>query len=1210
MKCRNSPNWVGFGVFSKRLYFINLKQLIMKGTLRLFLTLCMAVLSMTLVQAQERTYSGVVKGSDGLPIIGASVEVVGTTVGTSTGLDGDFTIQAKQGSKLKFSFLGTKSVTVTAGSSTTINVVLEDDVTGLDEVVVQAFGTVKKKDLTGSISTIDSKLISSQSNSTLTKALEGAVPGIQVASIEGQPGMDAGIRVRGIGSASQSNSNALIVIDGVPYENSYGYGKNILSSLNPKDVESISILKDAASTALYGSRGANGVVLVTTKKGKQGKARITFEGKWGINMIANNEPDLIRDAATQYEMMWRGIYNTVRYGSSEKYTSNFSNPNMSHEEAALFASQHLFNFTGSTTIFNGKNGLGNWMYYKVPGATYEKTGSGDNVSFTMLDAYLVDPATGKINTSAQKLYDVDDWRNLVYKRRFRQEYNVSVSGATDKTDYYISAGYLSDPSYIANSNFERYNVRSNINSQITKWLKAGLNMSYNRRSTQLQNGRWSSRNAGAMVQNAFAWTSYYCPMSSAWMRDMDGNLMYDEDGNKIMIAYRNQQPSLSGVEGAYSNQKYSKATATQGYDIVYQMDYSKSRMIQDQFNMVGYVEAKFLKDFTFNARLGVDELFQQRQVYLPKKYGESAGAEQGMMGRYWENSYAVNAQQTLTWAHDYGKHHVDVLVGHEYDWTGIDKMNYRASMSLFDKWDAPANFAWFDGANGSTFGSSGYGLDRLALEGYFGRVNYIFDNKYYVTGSIRADGSSKFKDMDKRWGTFWSVGAAWRISAEEWMSNASSWLTDLKIRADYGVTGNQGGIGYYSGYQTWSYSGIDKVTPGSYKPNGWSLKQNAYPNDGITWEKRKTVDVGLDFRLWDRFYGTLDWYQTNTVDMLMAAPTSYAMTGQTSQTQNCGAIRTRGFEFDLGVDIIKTPNTTWSFAVNGAHYKVKTMEVPEYMINMEDALHDQKWWQAGPDNWNAIGAAGGGSNMFAYRRWIGGDYYNLVAAKYMGVDKETGLPLFGALVTEDNHSQFPDANVGDVVATTDHTQAYMFDLGDATPDIMGGFSTSFRWKNLDFSATFAFQIGGLFFSHMYGDYVYAAGYAGARYLSQELVGNTFNETNTNAKFPMYMVSPYASSELTYQNGNRVNTGNTYTDLTVFDASYLNVKNITIGYSLPQKWMDKAGIGGIRVYASFDNMWLIARQGIDPRNSLTGGYDVGPMPYPQIRSCSLGVNVTF
>ena len=456
-----------FGVF-----VINLKQLIMKGTLRLFLVLCITALSMTLVQAQERTYSGVVKGSDGQPIIGASVEVVGTTVGTSTGLDGDYTIKAKQGSKIKYSFLGTKSVTVTAGASTTINVTLEDDATALDEVVVQAFGTVKKKDLTGSISSIDSKLISSQSNSTLSKALEGAIPGLQVSSVDGQPGVDMGIRVRGIGTSSQNNANALIVIDGVPNTNS-----NALTMMNPRDVESITVLKDAASTALWGSRGANGVVMVTTKKGQQGKAKVTFDAKWGINMIGSNgKPDLLRDPADYYEMTWEGIYNSVRYGSKKNYQTNYQNPNMSHEEAALFASQHLFNYTGSTTTFNSANNLKNWMYYDVPGAKYEFTGSGTSASATMLDAYLIDPTTGKINANARKLWNVDDWEDIAYNNQFRQEYTATVSGATDKTDYYISAGWLDDPSYVEGSIFNRYNLRTNINTQVTKWLKAGVNV--------------------------------------------------------------------------------------------------------------------------------------------------------------------------------------------------------------------------------------------------------------------------------------------------------------------------------------------------------------------------------------------------------------------------------------------------------------------------------------------------------------------------------------------------------------------------------------------------------------------------------------------------------------------------------------------------------------------------------------------------------------
>lgn len=324
--------------------------------------------------------------------------------------------------------------------------------------------------------------------------------------------------------------------------------------------------------------------------------------------------------------------------------------------------------------------------------------------------------------------------------------------------------------------------------------------------------------------------------------------------------------------------------------------------------------------------------------------------------------------------------------------------------------------------------------------------------------------------------------------------------------------------------------------------------------------------------------------------MLLDAPISYAMSGQTSLLQNVGELRTRGFEFDLGVDIIKTPDILWSFAVNGAHYKVKMMKAPESMINQEDALHSKKWWYATADAWNATGGTGSGSSA-AYRRWIGGDYYNVISAKYMGVDKTTGLPLFGALVTESNQSKFPNAKVGEVVATTDYSEAYMFDQGDATPDLMGGFSTSFRWKDLDFSAQFAFQIGGKFFSQMYGNYLYNSGNLGSNTMSVELLGNTFNAENTNAKFPMMMSYP-ANGSADYLGGIRVSAGNTYSDLAMYSASYLSVKNITVGYSFPQKWMDKIGIGGIRVYASLDNMWLFCKNGIDPRNSITGGFDIG------------------
>ena len=1161
--------------------------------------LILVILFITTVSAyaQEITYSGVVRDAEGKPIIGASVIVVGTTIGTSTNNTGNYSIKSPQGSKISYSLVGKTTVILTTSSKTTIDVTLNNEDQAIEDVVVIAFGTAKKKDLTGSISTVDSKVLGAQSNSTLTKALEGAVPGVQVSSVDGQPGLDMGIRVRGIGSSSQNNSNALVVIDGMPITG----GFNVLSTMNPKDIESVTVLKDAASTALWGSRGANGVVIVTSKKGVKGTAQIDFESKIGVNMVANNQPKLIRSVEDNYEMMWQSIYNSVRYGSTEQYTTNFSNPNMGHEEAALFSSQHLFNYTGSTSEFKGPNALYNWMYYKVPGAIYQSTGTGDQVSATMLDNYLIDPATGKINKNAIKLYDVDDWTDLAYGNRLRQEYTVSASGGNEKTDYFLSAGYLSDPSYISNSNFKRYNVRSVVNTQITDWLKAGLNISYSNRATRLQNGRYSSRNPGAAVQNVFRWTDGYKPLASIYQRDENGNMMYDENNNPQVVRYLGQQYSPLGIVTPKAG-----GSRTVGYDLDYQMEHSESQYVTNDIATVGYIQAKFWKDFTANVQMSVNQSYNMRYVSLPKKYGESSNAEQGMIGRYHTQYMDLNSQQTLNWAHDYGLHHVDAMVGHEFTWLKAESMNYKNSLSLIDEFTGSGNYIFLN--NGGTFNGTGFGTNKEALEGYFARANYNYDNKYIATASVRNDGSSKFRYNKDRWAMFWSIGGAWRISAEEFMNNTSSWLTDLKIRSSYGVIGNQSGIGNYQGYQTWNYSAAGYSTPGSYKPTGWTLSQGSTVNPSLTWEKKKTIDLGIDASLWNRVHATIDWYQSNTTDLLLNAPISYAMAGQMSLLQNSGELRSRGLEIDLNIDLIKREDFNWNLNLNAAHYEAKIMDVPEAMINQQDAAHSQKWWYATADSWGAVGNTGSGSSA-AYRRWIGGDYYNVVFAKYKGVDQSTGLPLYGALVTESNQGKFPNSKVGDFVNTTDYSEAYMYDMGDATPDLIGGFSTSLRWKNFDFGVSFAYQIGGLFFSNLYGNFLYNTSDIGNQVLSEDLLNNTFSESNRNAKYPMLMVnSPNGSSY--YANGSRVSTGSSYTDMSVFDASYLNVKNITIGYTLPQNLMEKIKISSIRTYVSLDNMWFFARNGIDPRNSIVSGLDVGAYTYPMIRSSSFGIKVTF
>ena len=282
---------------------------------------------------------------------------------------------------------------------------------------------------------------------------------------------------------------------------------------------------------------------------------------------------------------------------------------------------------------------------------------------------------------------------------------------------------------------------------------------------------------------------------------------------------------------------------------------------------------------------------------MPTRKPEPSKSYGGTMGRNYSDYMNINSQQLLTWAHDYGKHHVDALIGHEFNWNRSSSLNFKSAYSLINGFDTFANFLWLNGGD-SPFSGGGGGEDQEALEGYFARANYNFDNKYYVTASIRADGSSKFRYNDDRWGVFWSVGGAWRLSSEPWLADAT-WLTDLKLRADYGVIGNQNGIGRYAGYLTWSYGSTGNSTPGSFKPDGWKISQGSAAA-ALTWEKKRTVDVGLDFRLWDRFYGTLDWYQTNTTDMIWNAPTNYAATGQSSIAANSAELRTRRFRIRTG----------------------------------------------------------------------------------------------------------------------------------------------------------------------------------------------------------------------------------------------------------------------------------------------------------------------
>ena len=1140
----------------------------------------------------DRTVKGKVTDGSGEGLPGVSVMVKGTTSGAATNFDGTFELNVPDGATLVFSFVGYVPQEVAVGNRSNLTVSLKEDQKALDEVVVVGYGVAKKKDLTGSVSQIDSKTISVQANSTVTRALEGVVPGIQVASIDGQPGLDMGIRLRGAGSTSQNSSNALIVIDGVPAEY-----PNALSSINPKDIESISVLKDAASTAVYGSRGANGVVLVTTKRGTKGKTNISLETRMGFNYLPNGlRHNLMEDPADIYEHAWQSIYNSARYGvngtasTDGKFTTNVGNPNMSHEAAALFASQHLFDYTGSTTGGFSRNALNNWMLYDVPGAVYTSTGAGANASATMSGAYLIDPTTGKLNPNARQLFGTGSYRDQFFQKSFRQEHTINASGGSDKMDYFVSLGMLEDPSYIVGSKFKRYNLRSNVNANVTEWLKVGANIGYTYRNTQSPATRFG-RNPGTVAQNVFRWANGQSPLVSLFARDEQGNIKKNPDGSNIVHTTGGMTYSPLGQ----TNQPLYVNT-----DLIKLLDKDIDRRESNDLNLKGYATVTFLKDFSFTGSMSYDRFAESRLRYGTPETGTVANI--GSIGREYRNTGVLNTQQLLNYTKSVGKHFITGLAGHEYYQWNSDQINWGSAYSLVNDFYGYANFVARYNTSGSPFSTPGGSIDKTSMESYFGRATYNYDDRYFLEGSIRRDGSSKFRYKENRWGTFWSVGGGWRISAEDFMEGTRDWISDLKVRASYGVIGNQSGIGNYSGYQTWSYGAVySQASNGTGIPANFTLSQGAFVNSALTWENTNTFDAGIDFSLFKkRVSGNIDFYNKLTTNSVFAQPIAQSL-GQSTLTLNSAKLLNRGVEVAVNVNVLRNEDWDWNVGLNGTHYRTILKSVPAGVTSA--ALGNK--FTAGVDGWNAAGGAS--ATAINYLRGEGDDFYNMYLFKYAGVDQSTGLPMYHHTVTAEDHGagRFNDSQVGAIVNTTNYTLADRYSMGSAIPKWIGGFNTSLRYKAFDFTAILAYQLGGKFFSVEYANHLYRSGNIGFA-LSDELVGNTWTPENRDAKFPMTF----------YGNDAQFTAGSThggwlYSDMSLFSASYLNIKNLTLGYTLPENLVNKIKVKSLRVYASADNVAMFtAKSGVDPRMSLVSGMEVGAAVYAPMSTFSMGLNVNF
>ena len=937
------------------------------------LSLCMSVLAF----AQNLTVTGTVKDSStGEPVPYAAIQLKGTMTGGMTDGDGVYSISVPEDGILVFSSVGYQDQEVPVAGKAVVNVDLAPDTETIEETIVVAFGTATKESFTGSATVVKSSDISKTQSSDVTRALEGMVAGVQMTTSSGTLGSSPSIMIRGVSSINAGTA-PLYVVDGVPYSGD-------MNNLNSSDIESMTVLKDAASNALYGARGANGVIMITTKKAKLGEAKVTVDAKWGLNTKALKSYDYITDPALYYETHYNALYNYYRLEQG-----------MSNEDANLKAARNL---TGAAS----EGGLG-------------------YLTFTVPDGELLIGTNGKINPKAtpgrmvnyygEKYWlQPDDWMAASYKNSLRQEYNVNVSGTTGNAQIFASFGYLNNKGIIDGQDMQRYTARIRTDYQAKEYLKIGMNAGYT--NFNWNNGNSDEGSAGS-VGNIFGFATMVAPIYPVFLRNADGSVKLDEHGYK---RFDYGDGSNAGMTRPISG----NANALQ--EVTLNTNNSEGNAI----NGTGYVELKFLKDFTFtfNAGIGVDET--RSKNILNMYYGQFA-PNGGIVTISHGRSFYLNLQQLLNWRHTFADdHNVTVLLGHEwYKSTGVNLGASKSNMFSLDNQELGG--AVIDGQSAAS-GKSSYNN-----EGYFLRAQYDYQNKIFASASFRRDASSRFHP-DHRWGNFWSLGGGWLLNYEPWFR--VPWVDMLKVKASIGSQGNDN-IGDYLYTDMYGISNSDGEI---------GVSRGSIGNPDITWETNTNFNAGFDFDLFKgRLSGTLEYFYRLTSDMLyfVSIPISYGFSGY---YDNIGDMRNSGIEMAINGTIMQGKDFRWDAYVNFTHYTNKVIMLPD--------THKSR-------NIEGYEGYASGSSFVAE----GLPLHTYLMPRYAGVDKENGLPMWYKDVLD------KDGNLLGQTMTSEYSEATEYLCGNPTPKLYGGFGTNVSFRNFDISASFTYQIGGLSSDSGYATYM-------------------------------------------------------------------------------------------------------------------------------------------
>ena len=1055
------------------------------------LGLLLMAFQVALFAQSEKTVSGtVVSAEDGSPVPYASVVATGTTSMTMTLDDGTFVLKVPADvTTITVSSFGFKTQEV-AVADTKMVVRLSADSQNLDAIMVVAYGTAKKGTYTGSAAVVDSEVLTARPLSEVSQALTGTTAGVQVGTSNGQPGSEPTLRIRGLGSFNASNS-PLIVLDGMPYDNA-------MSSINPEDIENMTVLKDASSAALYGARAANGVIMITTKKGKEGK--ISVNAKYNLGLTTRQTAD--------YETLGTADY---MEGYWDAYKNNLVYQGFSEAEASARAAGNL-----------------------MAGMSYNAWG--------MTADQLFDQ-NGNFNRNAKILWADDlNWKDAIQRVGIRHDASLNISGANKTTDYYTSIGYTSDEGYVIGSSFGRYSAKANINSQVTKWLKVGTNL-----SAAMSESNGNQNESSGNNSNPFRFLRYvsnivpihlHHPETGEYLLNSDGDKMYD-----FGLGYTTEDGSVTVPVRDYVS----------GNNPAIELKHRYDGNRRTTLNAKAYAEVTFLKDFkfTFNAGVGANRYKSWSGAYVFPEKGTA-----GSSTKTATNTTTWTINQILSYSKNIGKHHVDVMVGHEsYDYS-YDYLSASMKTQIIPG----DNFEFGNYAEAS--GTPSAYTNAYRVEGYLSRLNYDYDGKYFASASFRRDGSSRFAP-ESRWGNFWSVGAGWRIDLEEFMKDAN-WVNMLKLRASYGVIGNDDLEAYYPWRAVYA---LDRngTEPG--------YLQSSLGNRNLTWETSRNLDVAVEFNLFNsRLNGTVEFFNRESSDLLfsISLPPS---NGVDEKLVNEGTMRNRGVEISLDGTLIERNGWRWDANVNATFMKNKVVDLP-----MDPYKSSMYYIMPGHSR---------------YEFWL---------KQWAGVNPETGYNLFVADVDNPDYEWAENELIykGDVAYTENIEHAKYDWSGDAMPVVTGGFGTNLSWKNWSLGVTFYYQLGGKYYDSTY-----------ASLMSPGSGSLSFSKLHVDL-LDRWKQPGDITNVAKFTNGtDETNVNASSSTRWLSSSNMLEVTSINLGYNVPAKFLRHLNIQNAKVYFSASNPFMWAeRVGMYPRRNFMSGYDGNADIYLPSRTFSFGLNLTF